>query len=58
MTGEAGDDSGKVDEGKAVESIEYHAKKFGISFVGKGAGTMRSFEPRDSICVLEGSSLW
>lgn len=25
-----------ADQGKAVESIECHAKKFGISFVGMG----------------------
>lgn len=36
LVGVAGDDSGKGDRGRAVESIEYHAKKFGISFVGNG----------------------
>lgn len=54
MVGEAGDDSGKADWGKAVESIECHAKKFGISFVGTGelGEVLSSMIPS----VLEGSS--
>lgn len=36
LVGEVGDDFGKVDWGKVVESIECYVKKFGIFFVGIG----------------------
>lgn len=45
LAGVAGSDSGKVDQGRAGESIEWHAEESGISSVGHG--DLR-FEQRDS----------